>query len=204
MQLRAPPPGFVDLLAVLPEARFHIGYHRADNFTGAPLPGYGAAGAWLIAPAADALTLVQHALLAEGLTLLIYDAYRPVRATRAMVAWALSTGSAHLLEEGYIARRSFHSRGIAVDLTLADRHSGAPLDMGTAWDVFHPDSHLASAVGHARQARLHLHAHMYAAGWLPFEKEWWHFNFPCHPAPEPPRLDVPYGEDEPPPGPIDD
>ena len=196
MRLRPPPAELVDLRVLLPEALFHIGYHQPDNFTGAPLPGYGAPGAWLVAPAAASLQALQARLLEAGLTLLIYDAYRPVRATDAMVAWAESTGNAHLLAEGYIARRSFHNRGIAVDLTLADRRTGVPLDMGTAWDAFHAGSHLTGpATEDARAARRLLHGHMHAAGWLPFEKEWWHFNFPLDD--EPPRLDVPYGADEP-------
>ena len=179
---------------MLPRARFHIGYHRADNFTGAPLPGYAAPGAWLRAPAAEALVAVQEGLLRRGLTLLIYDAYRPIRAVRAMAAWAERTGNGHLLAEGYIARRSMHSRGIAVDLTLVDTTTGTLLPMGTDWDVFHTDSHVDQAVGEAAVSRRILHTTMGAAGWKPYHKEWWHFSFPSASAPP---VDVPYGLAEP-------
>ena len=49
------PAGFVDLRTVLPAARFSIGYATPDNFTGAPLPGYGAPGAWMLEGAAESL-----------------------------------------------------------------------------------------------------------------------------------------------------
>src|ERR1700722_8563553 len=54
---RAPPAGFVDASKIA-GVRIHIGYATAENFTGAPLPGYAAAGAWLLAPAAEALAKV--------------------------------------------------------------------------------------------------------------------------------------------------
>ncbi|MEL6346173.1 MAG: M15 family metallopeptidase [Myxococcota bacterium] len=186
---RHPPPGFVDLRVHLPEARFEIRYHTADNFTGAPLPGYALPGAWLRAPAAAALREVLDGVLDLGLSLHIYDAYRPRRATDAMVSWAAASGNMHLLEMGYIARRSYHNRGIAVDLTLFDRETGRLVDMGTDWDVFHEGSHVANAVGPAAANRQTLHTVMMAQGWAPFAKEWWHFNYPIEGA-EP--IDVPY------------
>src|SRR5688572_27095691 len=51
----APPEGFVDLAASL---KLEIRYATAENFTGAPLPGYGAPGAWMLAGAAKALAAV--------------------------------------------------------------------------------------------------------------------------------------------------
>lgn len=189
MDLRLPPPGFTDLRLVLPEARFDIRYHTVANFTGAPLPGYALPGAWMRDPAAHALRKTLDALLAQGLSLHIYDAYRPRRASEAMVDWALSSGNAHLLEEGYIARRSYHNRGIAVDLTLFAVETGATLDMGTDWDVFHDGSHVPNATGGAAENRARLHAAMMANGWESFVKEWWHFNFPMDDAD---RIDVPY------------
>ena len=48
-----------------------------------------------------------------------------------------------LFSRGYIAKRSSHSRGSAVDLTLLDMNSGKELDMGGPFDFFgelsHPD-----------------------------------------------------------------
>ena len=74
-----PPAGWVDLQQHIPEIRCDIRYHTANNFTGAPLPGYGVPGAWLREEPADSLATVQKALNEQGLGLLVYDAYRPLR-----------------------------------------------------------------------------------------------------------------------------
>ena len=46
--LNPPPEGFVDLSEHVSGVLLSIGYHVAENFTGAPLPGYGAPGAWML------------------------------------------------------------------------------------------------------------------------------------------------------------
>src|SRR5690349_22752061 len=93
-------------------------YSTKNNFTGAPLPGYTANRAFLRAEAADALALVQEDLRLQGLGLKIFDAYRPVRATEAMVTWTQTANRPDLLKDGYIASRSRHNLGVAVDLTV--------------------------------------------------------------------------------------
>jgi len=192
----APPPGFVDLRQTLPTACFTPGYAAADNFTGAVLPGYAAPGAWLLATPAAALARVQAALARDNLSLLIFDAYRPRRASEAMVAWAERTGKHALVRAGYIARRSGHNHGHTVDLGLATRDC-VPLDMGTAWDTLDPRSHTAAATGAPAQHRQRLLRAMRAAGFRDYPREWWHFSFPL--AATRPR-DVPYGPHEPPEG----
>lgn len=190
---RPPPPGLVDLRAVLPGACFDIRYHTADNFTGAPLPGYGAPGAWLRERPAQALARAQAALGRDGLTLLVYDAYRPARASLAMVAWAERSGQRRLVDDGYIARRSGHNRGDTVDLTLAGAGTCAPLDMGTPWDHLGPESHPRSAAGEPLHNRLRLRRTMRSVGFFPYDKEWWHFTF-RDPGAIP--LDIPYRADD--------
>ena len=71
------------------------------------------------------------------------------------------------------------SRGVAVDLTLADA-GGAPLDMGTPFDDLTPLSHHGStAVPPAAQAnRSRLLGIMAAAGWRHYASEWWHYQLP--------------------------
>lgn len=191
---RPPPPGLVDLRAALPGACFDIRYSTADNFTGAPLPGYGAPGAWLRARPAAALARLQQQLAGDGLSLLVYDAYRPARASRAMVAWAERGGRRRLVDDGYIALRSGHNRGDTVDLTLARAGTCEPLDMGTAWDHFGPESHPRNATGEPLRHRMLLRDHMRAIGFSPYDREWWHFTFTD---PGATALDIPYEADEP-------
>ncbi len=191
---RPPPPGFVDLRLTLPDACFTPGYAAADNFTGAPLPGYAAAGAWLLTAPATALAQVQRSLAPDGLTLLIFDAYRPRRASEAMVAWAHRSDRAHLVRDGYIARRSGHNHGHTIDLGLAHLGTCEPLDMGTSWDTLDERSHTLHATGTARTNRLRLLRAMQTAGFHGYAKEWWHFS---HPLADTRPHDVPYGRNEP-------
>ena len=172
-----PPKGFVDLKDWIPSIQIESRYHGSDNFTEAPLPGYGVNRAWLRKEAATALRKVQNSLRKEGLGLLMYDTYRPRRATKAMMAWAKRTQQWNLIEDGYIAQRSRHNHGIAVDLTLVNLRTGQPLDMGTKWDEFSTDSHTANATGQALKNRLKLKKAMLAEGFTPYRKEWWHFNY---------------------------
>lgn len=182
-----PPDGWTDI-RTLPGVTLAIGYHRADNFTGTPLPGYENAGAWLVEPAARALGDALGGLEAEGLGLVVYDAYRPVRATRAMVRWCQSNGRGDLLD-GWVGSRSRHNRGVAVDVGLTQRASGAPIPMGV-WDRFDEGSGHGRAVGIARVHRRRLRSAMERAGFAPYPREWWHYEFPMRSPPPP--LDVPY------------
>ena len=99
-------------------------YSTPNNFTGAPLPGYQANRAYLRREAAAALARVQRDLRPGGLALKIFDAYRPVRATLAMVDWTERVHRPDLLKDGYIASRSRHNLGLAIDLTLIDLVTG--------------------------------------------------------------------------------
>jgi D-alanyl-D-alanine dipeptidase len=95
-----------------------------------------------------------------------------------MVAWAERTGQVHLLDDGYIARRSGHNHGHTVDLGLAEPQTCAPADLGTAWDTLDPASHTMQATGAPLERRLLLKSAMQAAGFQSYWKEWWHFGFP--------------------------
>jgi zinc D-Ala-D-Ala dipeptidase len=137
------PPGFVYLHDVAPEIIQEMKYAGPDNFTGRPLPGYGAAECILREPVAKALARVQAELKPKGFSLKVYDCYRPARAVQAMRAF-VDDGrpdgatkrfyprlqKANLFTLGYIATHSNHSRGTAVDLTLVPlpRATAAPFD----------------------------------------------------------------------------
>jgi zinc D-Ala-D-Ala dipeptidase len=194
--LNPPPEGWVDL-ATIPGIVLEIRYHTADNFTGAPIPGYGAPGAWLREAPGAALARVQADLAAKGLALKIYDAYRPLRGTRAMVAWAKRTDQVHLLDNGYVSRYSGHNRGNTIDLSVVDATTGVELDMGTPWDTLSEASHTRNATGAALDNRMLLRGAMMAHGYRNYFKEWWHYTFVEEGEKELPHRDVPYGCFEP-------
>jgi zinc D-Ala-D-Ala dipeptidase len=212
------PGSFVYLRDVDPSILQDIRYAGAENFTGHKLPGYEAGECVLKRTVALALARVQADLKLDGLSLKVYDCYRPARAVAAMVSWVESSGNAtkhyyprlpksKLLSLGYIAARSGHSLGTAVDVTIVamkrdeatpspivadtsreagpctapvgERASDNSVDMGTAFDCFDDKSHVdASGLTiYQRAWRRQLKAVMSRHGFRDYFREWWHFSF---------------------------
>jgi D-alanyl-D-alanine dipeptidase len=103
-----------------------------------------------------------------------------------MVEWARRTGREDLFRDGYIASRSRHNLGLAIDLTLVDARTGVPLDMGTPFDTFSPSAHTANAVGDVLARRLRLKRLMETEGFVNYDQEWWHYTLSV---PSPLRFD---------------
>ncbi len=148
------PPGFVALRDVAPTIVEDIRYAGPNNFVGRPLPFYRAAACWLHRRAAEALARVQQEAEREGLTLVVFDCYRPVSAVAAMNDWAAQPAAPlarwhptlrreRLVSLGYIARHSGHSTGFVVDLVLAPNNRPAP--RVTAADCRSPEAIAADA-----------------------------------------------------------
>jgi D-alanyl-D-alanine dipeptidase len=171
-------PTLTDLRTLDPAPAVDVRYATPQNFTGARLPGYDVPRALLRPAAAAALERVEARLRAEGLGLKVWDAYRPVRATLAMVDWAERTGREWVLDQGYVARKSGHNLGNTVDLTLVDLATGRELDMGTPFDTFSEEAHTANASGPVLENRMRLLRAMEAEGWKNYENEWWHYSYP--------------------------
>lgn len=126
-----PAVELVDVRDLVPDVRLDIRYASPHNFVGEPIPGYESPKCLLTPRAAQALSGVQDALRGRGLSLKIYDCYRPQRAVDRFVGWAADLGDqrmkgefyprvdkSDLFRDGYIAARSGHSRGSTVDLTI--------------------------------------------------------------------------------------
>jgi zinc D-Ala-D-Ala dipeptidase len=194
MYLGDPPEGMVDL-ATIPYVRMDIRFHSDRNATGAPIPGYGAPGAWLNEDAATALAEVAEVLADENVGLLIYEGFRPYRATLARVAWARRASRPDLITTGRIARRSAHNRGDTVALTLVHLDSGVPFDMGTDYDELIPRSTAKNAVWPILDNRMMLRAYMRLYGFQGSKHSWWEYTYdkgePSNPN------DIPYGCFEP-------
>lgn len=208
---QALPEGFVDMPSALPDARYDIRYFGADNFLGRPVAGYERATCILSRPAADALARVQRELVLDGLTLKIFDCFRPQRAVDDFVRWARDLADLkmkagyypnvpkdELFARGYIAAKSGHSRGSTVDLTLVVRDPararavlagplevGAEVDMGSPFDLFDPRSHTANSdmPPHVRHNRAWFAALMDGHGFSNLPEEWWHYTLRDEPYP---------------------
>lgn len=135
------------------------------------------------------------ASLPAGLTLVVWDGYRPL-ATQASIygtyldelsalhpdwpADALEAAAARFVTPPSAdpGAPPPHLTGGAVDLTLGDRH-GRPLDLGTEFDAFvpHAGAHaLEDTPGPAREHRRILFWAMAAQGFTAYAEEWWHFD----------------------------
>jgi D-alanyl-D-alanine dipeptidase len=177
-----------DVRSLEPRIVVELRYATSNNFTGAPLAGYFANRAFLRREAAAALARVERDLRPQGVGLKIFDAYRPVRATLAMVDWTERVNRTDLLRDGYIASRSRHNLGLAIDLTLIDLTTDREFEMGTPFDTFSAAAHTANASGEAATNRQRLKAAMEREGFVNYDQEWWHFSYDV---PNPLRFDRP-------------
>jgi zinc D-Ala-D-Ala dipeptidase len=166
------PPALIPITPDSHGVEIDLAYATANNLTGKPI--YKAAHCLLLAPAEAALRRAIEIAAKSGLTLRIFDAYRPPQAQQAL--WDFLPDPTYIAD---LKRGSNHSRGTAVDLTLVDR-SGTALDMGTGFDAMTEDSwHFHAGLPEAVQRnRLLLLGIMHAAGFTHIASEWWHYELP--------------------------
>jgi D-alanyl-D-alanine dipeptidase len=162
----------VAVLAFVPDAVLDLRYATARNLTGRPL--YKKPVALLAEPAAERLGRAAESLRKDGLRLVVYDAYRPLSAQRAL--WKARPDPRYVADP---AKGSSHNRGAAVDVGLADA-KGRPLPMPTEFDAFSPRAaHGAEGVPPEAAANAaRLKAAMTGAGFEALAAEWWHYRDP--------------------------
>jgi zinc D-Ala-D-Ala dipeptidase len=214
---QALPGDFVFLRDIDPTILQDIRYAGPNNFVGRRLSGYDAAECVVKRRVGVALKAIQQELSHRKLSLKMLDCYRPARASHDMVVWAHdgretpaerrynpALRKQDLFRLGYIAARSQHSTGAALDLTLVDLAAGnsaafdpaktyadctapenarAPegsVDMGTGYDCADVKSHTAARTITPTQRRWRntLVAAMAKQGFGNYSKEWWHFSMP--------------------------
>lgn len=193
------PDSFLELQEFIPSIHLEVRYFSEDNFVGQIIDGYHAEKAFMTREAATALSSVQGELAAFGMSLKVFDAYRPQRAVDHFVRWAQdlddtkmkavfypSVAKENLFSSGYIAQRSGHSRGSTIDLTIVDLPSGEELEMGTPWDLFDPSSSPSNLdmPPQARANRNLLNTVMTRHGFTALPEEWWHFTLENEPFPD--------------------
>ncbi|WP_239711394.1 M15 family metallopeptidase [Paenibacillus sp. 19GGS1-52] len=192
------PQGFVYLEEIIPTAQYEIRYYGENNFTGQRVTGYHAPLAIFTREAATALKAVSEDLKQKGYLLKIYDAYRPQKAVNNFVNWSQDASDIKMKQQyyplldkrnlfklGFIAKKSGHSRGSTVDLTIVNLKTGANVDMGSPYDFFGNISYYdTSLINNTQKAnRAILKAAMVKRGFKPYTKEWWHFTLLKEPYP---------------------
>ena len=191
--------GFVLLSDFIPDIIQEIRYFSTFNFIGERIDGYEEPVAILTKKAARALKLVNSEMLVRGLRLKVFDAYRPTIAVTHFIYWAIEDEDIRMkpyfypeidkqdtFALGYIDKRSSHSRGSAIDLTLLDMTTGKELDMGSPFDMFSERSHpdYRGITQEQYENRMILQSAMVRHGFLPYECEWWHFMLKDEPFPD--------------------
>lgn len=216
------PADIINVKTIIPQLQVDMRYYGIHNFIGRRVVGYEASNCLLTKKAATALKAVENKLLPMRLTLKVYDCYRPQIAVDDFITWANDVNNAKmqaefyptvdkhdLFKDGYVARKSAHSRGSTMDLTIVSLDSDIPsynpitplvsctlpknkrfpdnsLDFGSGFDCFsnvsHPD--YLGVNPQARSNRVLLKVLMEDAGFTGLATEWWHFTLKNEPYPK--------------------
>jgi D-alanyl-D-alanine dipeptidase len=217
------PNGFVWLRNLDPTLEQDIRYYGSHNITGGPLPGYDAPECLVTRETAEALVAVQRELAGSRLSLKVYDCFRPQRAVDAFVTWsedpddqAVKAGfypridKSTVFDQGYFAKRSGHTRGSTLDLTIvpvghtaerayvpgeplvdctlpaSERFPEASLDFGTGFECLDEKTHhgRTDVPAVAQANRLMLRSLMGRHGFIAYDGEWWHYTLASEPFPD--------------------
>jgi zinc D-Ala-D-Ala dipeptidase len=191
--------GFVFVDEVVSGIRWDAKYATWDNFVGKPVDGYLANRIIGTRALCAALQRARERAASLGFGLLLWDGYRPQRAVDCFVRWSkqLEDGRtklrhypnihrAEMLEKGYVAAKSGHSRGSTVDLTLYHLATGELAPMGGDFDLMDEISHHGARGITALEAsnRQDLCSIMEVCGFSAYDYEWWHYILNDEPYPD--------------------
>ena len=168
------PSDLVELTSLDPTIKLEIRYATSNNLFGTPF--YSQARAFLQRPAAEAVARANATLKPLGYGLLVHDGYRPWYVTK--MFWDATPPEKHVFVANP-AEGSRHNRGAAVDLTLFDLKSGAPVEMVSTYDETTDRAYPNYPGGTSRQRwhRALLRRVMEAQGFTVYDAEWWHFDY---------------------------
>lgn len=198
VQAQKLPKGFSFVKDIDPTIKRELRYCGHNNFLGVPVDGYEEDILITSTLTAKALKKVQDTLRKKGLSLKVFDAYRPQTAVNHFVRWAKKANDTltksefypklkkrNLFKLGYIASKSGHSRGSSVDVTIVDIKTEKELDMGSPYDFFGIASHVSynKLTKKQKANRKLLQKVMANNGFRPYANEWWHFTLRNEPFP---------------------
>ncbi|MDG2372139.1 MAG: M15 family metallopeptidase [Flavobacteriaceae bacterium] len=196
------PKGFIKLKEAVPSIVVDLRYATSENFMGRPIDGYISKTAVGTIELSKGLKKAQNILKAYELGIKIFDSYRPQNAVNHFIRWSKVQSDTinkikyypklkknSLFELGFISSKSGHSRGSTIDLTLVylkGKKKEKEVDMGGEWDFFGKLSNynFHQLSEKQNQNRKLLRETLLASGFIPYEKEWWHFTLKNEPFPE--------------------
>lgn len=190
---------FVFLDELLPGIRWDAKYATWDNFTGKPVDGYEVNRIVGTRELGYALQNAQKLAAKMGYGLLLWDGYRPQCAVDCFLHWVTQPEDyltklryypnierSEMVAKGYVAARSSHSRGSAVDLTIFKLDTGVLVPMGGDFDFMDVRSHHAADDLLKQEAdnRACLRHIMESSGFQSYCFEWWHYALTDEPYPD--------------------
>lgn len=120
-----------------------------------------------------------------ALSLVIYDAARPISVQEKMFNYVKGTDMEQYVADPYgEVRGGFHNYGLAVDISIVGP-DGKMLDMGTGYDSFDELAHVGGEselvkrgllTYEAYKNRMLLYYLTSNQGLLPYPYEWWHYQ----------------------------
>lgn len=171
IQVPTDPADFVKVQDYIPEILVDLKYYTTDNFTGQKI--YEFSDAYLRYGTVEKLMKVQNVLEEQGLSLKIWDAYRPTAAQ--FVLWEICPDAAYVANpnRGF----SSHSRGNTVDITIVEQ-GGNEIIMPTGFDDFSAmaDRDYSDCGEEAAENAKMLEQLMIENGFEAYYGEWWHFS----------------------------
>ena len=189
---------FVFIDELVSGIRWDAKYATWDNFTGKPVDGYAANRIAGTRALCAALKKAREKAASFGFGLLLWDGYRPQSAVDCFLRWSKqpedgrtkprhypNIDKTEIVEKGYVAAKSGHSRGGAIDLTLYRLADGILVPMGGGFDLMDSVSHHGAkgiTQGEARNRQV-LCSIMEASGFIPYGCEWWHYLLKHEPYP---------------------
>lgn len=221
------PDGFVYLSEINDNIIVDLRYFTDTNFIGSRIDGYKANRCIMTRDAANALNDAWKQFDNDGYTIVVYDSYRPQKAVDHFIRWSAESNDdsnkmkrlyyphteySKCFELGYVAKRSGHTRGSTIDMTIISKEGkykglsssfelidrklnddrlitfidDNTVDMGSSFDLFDPASwtqtDLVDATAQAN--RLYFVNTMKNAGFRNYEREWWHFTLINEPFPD--------------------
>ena len=154
----------------IPGVVLDLRYATTNNITGKVI--YPEAKAYLREETIRKLRRVSRELKGEGYRLVIWDAWRPASAQKAL--WKAKPDGKFLTPPSKISR---HRRGTSVDVSLADL-DGKILPMPSGFDEFNAkaDEDFSDVPKDAAKRARILRNLMFNAGFSGVPDEWWHYD----------------------------
>ena len=121
---------FIYISQIDPSIIINIRYSGEENILGRPLKGYVKSQPFLTKDAAKALSAAQADLVMQGYSLVLYNAYIPLKSYKDLRQWSRNLDEGEkdeyypnidkleLMTQNYITEKKHHSRGSTVDVTI--------------------------------------------------------------------------------------